>query len=719
MGKKVSIKIELDGSKETLSTIREMEEAQSKLNEELKDVEIGSKKYKALNKELAKTEKGLAKSGKGAGKGLGLISKGFKGIGMAMKGAGIGLVIGLVVKLTDFLMKQQPVVDAINVAFTAMDMVFKSVAEAIGNVFDRMSETNNSFEATKKVVGGLIDVALYPFKVIFIGIEAAVTSLMLAWEKSIFGDGDKTRIKELEQDLSDLGDELVELTEETGQAALDIADNIVEAATEVGTFVSESVKEISKIDVAENVNQAKYLVNLRKRAEISKANNDLLLQQYDKEAERLRQIRDDEFVSIEERQKANEKLGEVLQKQQDSMLANVDIQLELARAELKLNNNQENKIKLIEAEKEKQDVLATIEGFRSEQLVNRVSLQREILDMVNSEAEASNARLISEKEFGAEQEKLTSNRISNLQEVLKMEKDIELTRLQGVIDGTKEGTQARIDAEQAFLDKKAELGQKEVELEKQKQEALLGELQAKLGKVNEVFGQLNGVASEMTSRRLENTTDEITRRYEFENEELQRQLDNGLVSKREFDRKSIQLDKLREREELKEKKKAFNIEKGLNITNATIQGTQAVLNAYASGVATPLIGPATGAIYAGIAGAFAASQIGLIASQKFKANRGGIVPGSGPSHIDSVPSLLAPGEMVINANSSKMFGGMLSQINEAGGGIPLAPTNIQSDTITSSTTFNNNRQVVKAVVVESDITDKQRRVNRVEDSSTF
>lgn len=719
MGKKVSIKIELDGSKETLSTIREMEEAQSKLNEELKDVEIGSKEYKKLNKEIQKTEKGLSKAGKQGGKGIGIISKGFKGLGMAMKGAGIGLIIALVVKLTDFLMKQQPVIDAVNVAFTAIDMVFKSVGEAIGNVYDRMSETNNSFEATKKVLSGLMDVALYPLKVLFIGLEAGVTGLMLAWEKSIFGDGDKTRIKELEQDLSDLGDELVTLTEETGQAALDIADNIVEAATEVGTFVSESVKEIKKIDLAENLNQAKYLVNLRKRAEISKANNELLLQQYDKEAERLRQIRDDEFVSIEERQKANEKLGEVLQKQQDSMLANVDIQLELARAELKLNNNQENKIKLIEAEKERQDVLATIEGFRSEQLVNRVSLQRESLDMVNSETESINARLVSEKEFNAEQERVTSKRIDNLQEVLKMEKDIELTRLQSVIDGTKEGTQARIDAEQAFLDKKQELGQKEVELEKQKQEALLSELQAKLGKVNEVFGQLNGVASEMTSRRLENSTDEISRRYEFENEELKRQLDNGLVSKREFDRKSIQLEKLREREELKEKKKAFNIEKGLNITNATIQGTQAVLNAYASGVATPLIGPATGAIYAGIAGAFAATQVGLIASQKFKANRGGIVPGSGPSHIDSVPSLLAPGEMVINANSSKMFGGVLSQINEAGGGIPLAPTNIESDTPSSSTTFNNNRQVVKAVVVESDITDKQRRVNRVEDSSTF
>ncbi len=54
----------------------------------------------------------------------------------------------------------------------------------------------------------------------------------------------------------------------------------------------------------------------------------------------------------------------------------------------------------------------------------------------------------------------------------------------------------------------------------------------------------------------------------------------------------------------------------LQIALATAQAAQAVLNAYSSGVATPIIGPATGAIFAGLASAVGALQIGaIVASQ--------------------------------------------------------------------------------------------------------
>ena len=50
-----------------------------------------------------------------------------------------------------------------------------------------------------------------------------------------------------------------------------------------------------------------------------------MIEQYDRQAERLRQIRDDESVSIEERIEANERLGEVLNEQEIAMLKNADL----------------------------------------------------------------------------------------------------------------------------------------------------------------------------------------------------------------------------------------------------------------------------------------------------------------------------------------------------------------------------------------------------------
>ena len=51
---------------------------------------------------------------------------------------------------------------------------------------------------------------------------------------------------------------------------------------------------------------------------------------------------------------------------------------------------------------------------------------------------------------------------------------------------------------------------------------------------------------------------------------------------------------------------------------------------------------------------------------------GGLVTGPGTSSSDSVPVRLSRGESVINARSTKMFGGMLSSMNQMGGGRKFA-----------------------------------------------
>ena len=81
-----------------------------------------------------------------------------------------------------------------------------------------------------------------------------------------------------------------------------------------------------------------------------------------------------------------------------------------------------------------------------------------------------------------------------------------------------------------------------------------------------------------------------------------------------------------------------------------------------------------------------------------------MVYGQGSGTSDSIPALLSNGESVINAESTQMFGGVLSAINQAGGGAPI--TN-GGDSIAP---------IVKTYVVASEMSSQQEadfRINQI------
>ena len=145
-------------------------------------------------------------------------------------------------------------------------------------------------------------------------------------------------------------------------------------------------------------------------------------------------------------------------------------------------------------------------------------------------------------------------------------------------------------------------------------------------------------------------------------------------------------------------------------------GAIAVMNGLATVPLVPL-----GLIMAGVAGALTGVQIATISQQQFTAARGGIVPGNGlPGDVDSVDARLAPGEAVINSRSTQMFPQALSFINQAGGGVPLVPNSGQQGSMGSGVVFTENQQQpLRAYVVETEITDSQKRVNRIQRSVEF
>ena len=169
-----------------------------------------------------------------------------------------------------------------------------------------------------------------------------------------------------------------------GKESLDVLTGVNDTFDKSVDIVNSSADAISNY-ASETIKAAKGNVELAKSAELAAVLNQGLVEKYDRQAEQLRQIRDDESKSIEDRIKANEELALVLDEQEKAMKENAAIAVASAEAELS-----KNKVDNIELQKAYQETLneqaaieAQITGFRSEQQTNANSLLREQKEIMN------------------------------------------------------------------------------------------------------------------------------------------------------------------------------------------------------------------------------------------------------------------------------------------------------------------------------------------------
>ncbi len=445
--------LELEGKVNSKELVTQFEEVQTEVNNTTKAVDNFSDKskkdLKAVQKQSSKTEKGV--------KGIG---KGFKILGGAMKAAGIGLIVALVAKLTGAFLQNQKIMDGINSVFETVNIVFSQLTTAVVNIFNSVIKATSGFTALGKVVSGIVTLALTPMKLSFFAIKLALQQAQLAWEQSFFGDKDQNTIEELNKGIAQTKLDIVGVGKDAIDASTDIAENFSKAIGEIGTAVNIASTELGKISVEAAKEQAEALVEARKAAKLAAAQQQLLIEKYDQQAEKQRQIRDDDRIGISERIKANERLNEILEKQQKAQLAQAEAQIKAAKLQVKVNDNTENQAALTDALAEKQAVLASIEGFRSEQKVNEASLERELLQLQNSRTEAESKLSFEKRKAAAEEIEGELKRLERLKEIAVDEREFETKRLQEKINNTKAETQARIDAEIEFAQKKFELDQK-------------------------------------------------------------------------------------------------------------------------------------------------------------------------------------------------------------------------------------------------------------------
>jgi hypothetical protein len=339
--------------------------------EATKNLDEFQKEYTKLEKQVQDQNNATSKSIKNIEKSSSSAAKGIKGIGNAIKAAGIGLAIAAFAKLTEVFNQNQKVADFFNTTFEVLSLTF-----------------NDFFNFLQRNIGA---VSGY-FKAIF---DDPIQSIK-DFSSAIY-DGIVARLKQGLEALGMFGSAAVKFFagDFAGafQTAKDASKELFDVVTgEDGGYekIKESVKgavQGIKEYVKSTIDTAASMVELNKQARLNEVINQGLIEKYDRQAEKLRQVRDDEANTIQERIEANEKLGRVLDEQEKKMLENA--QARIKAAELELSKNQENidaQIEYQEALNEQAAIEAQIEGFRSEQLMNRMSLQRELSDMTKEDA---------------------------------------------------------------------------------------------------------------------------------------------------------------------------------------------------------------------------------------------------------------------------------------------------------------------------------------------
>jgi|14BtaG_2_1085337.scaffolds.fasta_scaffold08873_3 hypothetical protein len=437
--------------KETITIDAETGKAEDNIDKLAKAIEKLTDSVDDLGKESKESIDSIEKSSKNTAKGVKGIGKAFKGLGTAIKAAGIGLVIGALATLKDIFMQNQKVADLFNTAFEATSLVFNDfVSFIVDNVDTVVDFFNDIFEnplESVKSLGKAIQDNL---------IERFNSAL------EVFGFVGEALSKLFEGDFKGA----LESVKEAGTELVDVFTGVDGSAEKI----EEGLKKVTKAAVKygkEIVNTATENVKLQNEAEIATAQQSRLVEQYDRQAEKLRQIRDNDLLTLEERTAANNKLLVVLNNQEEAMLKQAEAQVKAAQAAVDKNASIENQIALTEALTNQEGVLAQIEGFRSEQDANRTALKKEELELTNSQKQADGDLLISRLEGNAELLTNEHAKLLALRAAADEEKRIQEDLLTSKRDSYKEGTQAYQDANNELLAFQQENTQKQTELDRE------------------------------------------------------------------------------------------------------------------------------------------------------------------------------------------------------------------------------------------------------------
>lgn len=553
----------------------------SQLIDALKEL---NKRVEDLEGQLQDTNKGVKSLGESS-KGLG---KGISAIGGSLKAIGIGVFIAAFDQLKEVFTGNQKVMDIFNTALNALKILFNDFAEAILPPVSKLLNAifSDPVQSIKDFGGAIKDYVINYFDQIFSALGHLGKALADFFTGDFAGALEEVKLAGL-----DAVDAIVGVEE----GGLEAVKNVAKTALDYAKGIPDKIKEA--------VAEGKALVELEKAAQLAAVERQKIQLEYQRREEQLRQLRDDDTKSIQERVKANADLLALLEEQAQKEREQMEIQVAFARAEYEKNKTTENLVALRQAELEIIDLSERLEGQRSEALSNQNALLREQLDLVKSQRDAALDIYQIKEEAGLI---LIENEYKRAQKQMEIDQAVyesKVALLEAEAGLYAEGTQARIDAENEIAALEAEHNAKVLEYAKTERDARFESEQAKLQMVADGFSAISQLSAAFA------------------------------------------------KDDEKSKKKQFELQKKLSLASAIVAGIEAVQNAYKTAQGSPytLVNPAYPFIQAGLSAAFAAAQVASIATTQYESSSASISAGGGaPTAPSASPQFNVVGQGGIN-----------------------------------------------------------------------
>ena len=408
------------------------------------------------------------------------------------------------------------------------------------------------------------------------------------------------------------------------------------------------------------------------------------------------------------------------------------------QAILNANLTEEQKIKLLEsAEKGTESLKATIEELAKTQaegiktLVTTIATEeddiRSFFERVNKLREGAalsttetvkNAILANTSLLIQETQKVNGIVVNERKTALQNLQSVEQQLLEKGIDITQYTEEEKLKIVQAYLDAQVAATKKAEQEKRDEQKVTLEDVQKGLQIISQTLTDVASIAAQNFQLQLD------ILKYNYEED-----MNNIVGQTEEANAKRIELERIYQAEKKKIEKEAQLTALRFTFAQAVAQGAQAVINALAT------IPPPANAIVAGVQAVVTAAQLAVISKQinfvqntmrrggSLKSYAGGGGLAMGPSHEQGGiyvggGSFIEGNEAIINRQSSLQYSGLLSQINQAGGGRPIIVGSPMDSRLVEAIA-KQKTEPIRAYVLEQDISRSQAINRRLEQLASF
>jgi hypothetical protein len=426
-------------------------------------VDAVEKDLKSVRESVNNTEKSvndLSQSFEKGGKSVKGIGKAMSGLGNVLKtGLGVGIVVKLFDALSEAFQNNQQVADLLAKAgvtlagmINGLVKVATPAIETLSRLFTDPKQAWEDFKDTLQAGADwlkdqFVDRVVDSFKEFGLGFESIINSVRQKWNSLTGDDGELAELNKRQKEIEKEQDDINKRQEERNDRFMATVDKVKNGIVSAYNTIADSTKKA--FDNADLLANAEY--NINRLAALYTG----IVEQYDRMAEQQRQFRDDDKLTIEERIKANEELGRVLdegeQKEKENLQARIGI---LQQQQSLLGFSRDRQLEILALTQEITGVEAKYEGLRSEYKTNINSLERESIDLKRALAEGTIEanKIISESDADLEKDQRVAfeKRKQNLLDEYEARKALS----DEIIALEKEGTQAYVDAvnERKILD---------------------------------------------------------------------------------------------------------------------------------------------------------------------------------------------------------------------------------------------------------------------------